>query len=488
MLDKIDNLDLGLDARNKINLAFDTIDALMLASASSSGYSSIEDEGTPLTNRSTLNFVGAGVSVADSGSKTVVTITTPSVAYSENITYAALLNLFNTSALEVGKQYILTDFATKHVIPNSGGTVNTGSTESLVVLATAVNKLDFRVKSITYPKDVIYYELIDSSTAGGDKGRIFYRKDTNINISTYYDWRNVKFRRFRNAQTINLVVGGSSLNVLGRKVTGSISGAVGYVIGGTGANILRVVNHTGIFQAGEIITLFGSGTTRTTSSVADYSVDADTYVSNGRSSTDVYTFIDSSATGMYNINIGKVSSTGPSDLLNNITFSSGSHDVSMDDDSYNLSMSACINFHTKGIFSNNYFRGGVSDMTFVSGGSSNFFYSASYGNSIFPIFSNNIIAGLFSYNKIIGYSFGLNDIAYDFQFNTIDIRFSSNVVETNSVRYNNIQADVQSKTFLYTATAITQFWTKRIINGSDANIYLEYFDGLLLTYVDPLVT
>jgi hypothetical protein len=335
-LDKIDNLDLGLEARNKINLAFDTIDALMLASVSSSGYSAIEDEGillpnrdtinfvgsgvsasdiggkttitiesgghiiedegTPLTNRTTLNFVGTGVSVADSGGKTVVTIPTPVVSYAENITYTTLLNLFNTSALEVGKQYILTDFATKHFIPNSGGTVNTGSTESLVLLALAVNKLDHVAKSLTYPKDIIHYELVDSSTAGGDKGRIYYREDPVINISTYYDWRNVKFRRFRNAQTLNFVVNvfptpNPNLNLLGSKIIGSTSGAVGYVIGGTGANILRVVNlSTDLFIGGEIIT-HESGTTRTTNTVADYTIDADTHVSNGRSSTDVYTFL-----------------------------------------------------------------------------------------------------------------------------------------------------------------------------------------------------
>ncbi len=34
----------------------------------------VEDEGTPITQRSTINFVGAGVSVADSGGKTTVTI------------------------------------------------------------------------------------------------------------------------------------------------------------------------------------------------------------------------------------------------------------------------------------------------------------------------------------------------------------------------------------------------------------------------------
>lgn len=40
---------------------------------SGSGHT-IEDEGTALTQRSTLNFTGAGVSVSDSGGKTVVTI------------------------------------------------------------------------------------------------------------------------------------------------------------------------------------------------------------------------------------------------------------------------------------------------------------------------------------------------------------------------------------------------------------------------------
>lgn len=39
-----------------------------------SAYNLIEDEGTPLTARTTLDFTGAGVSCADSGGKTVCTI------------------------------------------------------------------------------------------------------------------------------------------------------------------------------------------------------------------------------------------------------------------------------------------------------------------------------------------------------------------------------------------------------------------------------
>ncbi len=50
------------------------ITAAANGSAAGSAYATVEDEGTPLTQRTTINFVGAGVSAADSGGKTVVTI------------------------------------------------------------------------------------------------------------------------------------------------------------------------------------------------------------------------------------------------------------------------------------------------------------------------------------------------------------------------------------------------------------------------------
>lgn len=45
-----------------------------LEKSGSGGGHAIEDEGTPVTQRATMNFTGAGVSVADSGGKTVVNI------------------------------------------------------------------------------------------------------------------------------------------------------------------------------------------------------------------------------------------------------------------------------------------------------------------------------------------------------------------------------------------------------------------------------
>jgi len=46
----------------------------LTAGAGGSGYTTIQDEGSSLTARSTVNFVGAGVTATDDGSKTVVTI------------------------------------------------------------------------------------------------------------------------------------------------------------------------------------------------------------------------------------------------------------------------------------------------------------------------------------------------------------------------------------------------------------------------------
>lgn len=44
------------------------------STGSGSGYATIQDEGTPLTQRTTINFTGSGVTASDSGGITVVNI------------------------------------------------------------------------------------------------------------------------------------------------------------------------------------------------------------------------------------------------------------------------------------------------------------------------------------------------------------------------------------------------------------------------------
>lgn len=56
----------------------------VLGSGGGGGGHTIEDEGTPLTARTSLNFTGAGVTAADSGGKTVVTISSGGDALTSN--------------------------------------------------------------------------------------------------------------------------------------------------------------------------------------------------------------------------------------------------------------------------------------------------------------------------------------------------------------------------------------------------------------------
>lgn len=67
----------------------------------SGGYTTIEDEGTPLTQRTTIDFVGAGVTADDFGSETRVTI--PGGAGHDAVTLAAdAQELLNLSTQELG--------------------------------------------------------------------------------------------------------------------------------------------------------------------------------------------------------------------------------------------------------------------------------------------------------------------------------------------------------------------------------------------------
>lgn len=107
-------------------------------------------------------------------------------------TWAVIKALKDASSLIAGQLYRITDFATVQTSPIA----NTGATEELTLLALSTNVFHAQVFSEDFPQDIIRYEITDSSTAGGTKGRIYYRKDTLLNIETYYDWRNVKFRRW----------------------------------------------------------------------------------------------------------------------------------------------------------------------------------------------------------------------------------------------------------------------------------------------------
>jgi hypothetical protein len=119
----------------------------------------------------------------------------PASSHPVDVTHAELLSLSKSGALTRDQLYRITDFRTSHVIPNTADR-NTAPTEVLLVRAASATQIRSQAFSESYPEDIIYYELTDSTTQGGDRGRIIKRVDPLKQISSFEDWRNVKFRRW----------------------------------------------------------------------------------------------------------------------------------------------------------------------------------------------------------------------------------------------------------------------------------------------------
>lgn len=114
-----------------------------------------------------------------------------------SVTRAAMLSLISTNALVQGAKYLLNDYQTVYTQDQSGVT-KTGPTEPLVLTATAVNQLSTIAYSVTYPQDIIYYNITNDSSRvpGCTKGYIFRRIATDLNIDMPLDWRIITYRRY----------------------------------------------------------------------------------------------------------------------------------------------------------------------------------------------------------------------------------------------------------------------------------------------------
>ncbi len=97
-----------------------------------------------------------------------------------------------------GQRYLITDYQTTYTQPVSNESKQ-GSVEPLVVIALASNKLSPIAFSPQYPQDVIYYDVNNDTTQipGCTKGYIYRRIDTARSIDIPFDWRSVKFARWK---------------------------------------------------------------------------------------------------------------------------------------------------------------------------------------------------------------------------------------------------------------------------------------------------
>lgn len=84
-------------------------------------YSTIQDEGSALTQRSIMDFVGTGVTVTDSGTKTTITINGGTIV---SLLNSAMLSLITAGTVVVGQFYLITDAT----YSNGGGVLVQGVT------------------------------------------------------------------------------------------------------------------------------------------------------------------------------------------------------------------------------------------------------------------------------------------------------------------------------------------------------------------------
>lgn len=129
--------------------------------------------------RSIASVGGAGVSIIDK-------------------THAEMLALVEANALIPWQKYRITDFRTRHLIPNTTD-YHVGSEEPLIVTAITNNTLELEAISELYPQDIIHYKLIYSGVLEADRGWIVFRKDQTLEISTHEDFRNMKYRRWESS-------------------------------------------------------------------------------------------------------------------------------------------------------------------------------------------------------------------------------------------------------------------------------------------------
>lgn len=138
----------------------------------------------------------------------------------QDVTYSELVSLISNSGLNPMLSYRIAEFETVHYMVDGNNSIitigennviNHGVIEPLIVTAISTNEISSIAKSELYPYDVIHYDwnpanwMKDASFGGSDglslvsgfKGVIYFRHDTINDVSMGYDFRNVKFRRWK---------------------------------------------------------------------------------------------------------------------------------------------------------------------------------------------------------------------------------------------------------------------------------------------------
>jgi len=104
--------------------------------------------------------------------------------------------------------------------------------------------------------------------------------------------------------------------------------------------------------------------------------------------------------------------------------------------------------------------------------------SAFNGNTIYGGFGNNVVASNFTNNNI---QHVLNNCIFNFSF-------ENNTTSASSIFNNNLINVPLSSVDFSAATLVYGGYTKYIMQGSDNNYYLNYYDGAVNQFITPITT
>lgn len=417
------------------------------------------------------------------------------------VTYQKLLSLSTANSLVVGNQYVITNFRTREIIPNTTDIV-LGEIEPLITTAVSSSEISVSVLSTVFPADELLYELVDSTTSGGDRGKIYYRRDTLSENTKWYDWRTVKFRRWDDG-TGNFIILTDNGNAFqdfyafnnSPSADSCFSNKFGQIteIGITlaGASPDKLDNF--IIQGGALDNIFGNDCFNNTITGVALSnqgfnliydnVFGDSFNINNIDSSFHGNIIGNNCLGNtfgFDINTNQI---GNNFLANTIGDTFQNNTIADDCEANVFGFGAASNMigeefvgNTLAVsFSANTIGGQFNGNIIGSNFSSNTIGNNFSTNSIGSGFGSNGIGNSFSDNTIRN-NFNSNTVANNFVNNEIFNEFGANIVSENNFQKNHIESDLTGFTFGVGAQVYNDY-TKNIFKRSDGSYQLSYIDN-----------
>jgi len=351
------------------------------------------------------------------------------------ISYADLVLLISNTGLIPGRKYLMLDYQTIHIIPNTSA-INVGATEPIIITATSSSTIDCIVQSLSYPKDIIYYSITNNNSIvnGSTKGYIYRRIDTIQNNDIPFDFRAVKFRRWQ-------------IDVTTQDATGAVGNyTVGQVVKKTSTTqiYIKLNNKTAV-----PFTDTGSWTVLQFDNLDKVSP------------TNTNWLI---VNGTFTVTLPCTSTYTDYLLFNNSTYYADAYNNSIEKPNENIIDNTNTVFYFNGIHDNKIGSNFTNNSIRV-----NFQY-----NNIGTNFSNNVIGEDFTYNKIGDYCYN-NVFNGTNSYNKIDYNYYNNVMgaiglgNVIGIGYNS-----NSMGSVFNANTIGQYCSENIYGS---NVYKNTFDN-----------